>query len=190
MKDEKISLRDEPEPAPQFIALTTEQLQALIANAGGRQQDEEFLKLQAKLMAEANKEVMGPRENATAPDISVYNPTGAPKADLKCKMLWCGIPLEKETLTPEEIAVLNRVDKSGRFQFRRTDGSYDEIEVRGERDLSGKLERLEFLFQHKGDKRNNLPSLVSMVQQVLGDVSELDLLRERIAELEAKALVG
>lgn len=151
-------------------------------------EDEETLKKRAQYEAEAHQRLQE-RENKVHPGISAFNPSGdqkAPKPDLKCRMFWVGYPLEKEGLTPAEVDLLNRVERTGTFSFQRTDGSRDTVTVMGEKDPMGAWSKLEFFFPCKGDHRANLPSMVSMLRDILGMESIEAELQKRVDALEAR----
>ena len=148
--------------------------------------DDESLKKRAEYEAEAHKR-LNKRENEQHPGLSVYsNPKGDvldPKPDLKCKMFWVGYDLRTDTLTPEEVRLLN-LAKPGMFQFKKTDGAVETITITGKQTADGSLERLEFHFPCRGDNRHNLPSMVSLLREISQEPSEADHLRQQLAALE------
>ena len=149
--------------------------------------DDDTLKKRAEYEAEAHRRLTK-RENEFSPGVSVFNPKGErdhPKPELRCKMFWLGYPLQKDQLTPEEVDLLNRVNETGKFPFTRSDGSQDACTITGETDTSGKWTKLEFSFRCKGDYKNNLPPMTSMLREILGLGTVEEELRKRIAELEA-----
>lgn len=179
-KDEMYEVLEDS-PANVSLADLVRALQALKGS------DDETLKKRAQYEAEAHVRLTK-RENETHPGISVFNPQGErdhPKPELKCRMFWVGFPLEKDALTPTEIALLNQVEEVGKFSFTRTDGSPDTMVIEGERDANGDWAKLEFIFPARGDKKNNLPSMVSMLREVLGLGTVEAALLKRVAELEA-----
>lgn len=150
--------------------------------------DDDSLKKRAEYEAEAHKRI-NKRENEQHPGISVYSyPEGDiahPKPALKCKMYWVGYDLHTDTLTPEEVRLLN-LAKPGEFQFHKTDGSLSTLTVTSKALADGSLERLEFQFPCRGDNRHNLPSKVSMLTEVYdrGNDERARLLKE-VDELKA-----
>lgn len=178
----KVNHDDEPE------ALTIKDLiQALQALRGD---DDETLQKRAKYEAEAHARLQR-KENETHPGISVYNPQGErdhPHPDLKCKIFWCGYPEQKETLTGEEIALLNQLDEPGEFLFHKTDGSVEKAIVSGEKDARGQWVRLLINFPCQGDNRHNLPTKVALLREILKQTTPEDDLRAELARL--RALVG
>jgi hypothetical protein len=137
-------------------------------------------------------------ENKQAPGISVYSyPEGDlahPKPDLKCQILWIGYELNTDTLTPQEVDLLNRL-QPGDFRVTKMDGTqipfkveakygdkYDPITQRPE------VRQLAVWFPCKAvDQRQNHASMVQYLQQALGDKvpSNTELLAE-VAQLRAQ----
>ena len=129
-------------------------------------------------------------ENIDHPGIGVYSyPEGDlahPKEPLKCRMIWCGYDVRTETMTPGEIALLNRL-QPGEFRVTKADGTG--IPFRVSAKLSDKLdgqgrptyEELSVWFPCKGDARQNHMSMSSYLRQALGD--KLPTLDEAMAEL-------
>ena len=117
-------------------------------------------------------------ENVDSPAISVYSyPEGdaaRPKPALKCIMWWVGYKLTPETLRPEEIELLNRL-QPGEYAVTKADGQ--SIPFRVQAKLSDKLdahgrpqtEELTIGFPCKGDHRQNHMSMTSYLKQALGD---------------------
>ena len=157
--------------------------------------DDDSLQRRAKYEAEAHARLTR-RENERHPGISVYsNPKGDladPKPNLKCKMFWVGYPLEKDTLTPDEVTWLNHVEQAGteaaplEVPFTRTDGSTDTMCIWGEKDTHGQWQRLLFNFKCQGQHKHNLPSMVAMLREVLGQRDSLDDLRAELGRLRAQ----
>ena len=166
--------------------LSLEDLVLALKAASGN--DDDSLKKRAEYEAEAHKRV-NERENKQHPAISVYsNPLGDiadPKPPLKCKMFWVGYDLRTDTLTPEEVRLLN-LAKAGDFQFHKTDGSISTLKVTSGAMNDGSLERLEFHFPCRGDNRHNLPSMTAMLREVYaGEDDETVRLRQEIDALKA-----
>jgi hypothetical protein len=129
-------------------------------------------------------------ENVEHPGISVYShPEGDrfhPKDDLHCKMFWIGYELNTDTLRPDEIALLNRV-QPGEFRVTKADGTGIPFRVTAKQsdklgeDGRPQIEQLSMWFPCKGDQRDNHLSMTSYLQQVLGD--KLPTIQEALAEL-------
>jgi hypothetical protein len=129
-------------------------------------------------------------ENVEHPGISVYShPEGDrfhPKDDLRCKMFWIGYELKTDTLRPDEIALLNRV-QPGEFRVTKADGTGIPFRVTAKQsdklgeDGRPQIEQLSMWFPCKGDQRDNHLSMTSYLQQVLGD--KLPTIQEALAEL-------
>ena len=117
-------------------------------------------------------------ENIHHPGISAFSyPEGDqahPKPDLQCKIFWVGYDLRPETLTPQEIDLLNRLTP-GEYRVTKSDGTNIPFRVtaRHSDKLNAKgvpaLEALEVWFACKGEYKQNHMSMVSYLQQVLGD---------------------
>ena len=129
-------------------------------------------------------------ENIDHPGIGVYSyPDGDlahPKPELQCKMFWVGYELRTDTLTPQEVELLNRL-KPGEFRVTKADGVGIPFRVSAKHsdklDAQGRptLEELSVWFPCKGDARQNHLSMTSYLQQALGD--KLPTLEEAMAEL-------
>lgn len=117
-------------------------------------------------------------ENVDHPGISVYSyPEGDvahPKPPLKCKIFWVGYELQAETLRPDEVELLNRLTP-GEYRVTKADGIGIPFRVQAKAsdklDVNGKpaFEELSIWFPCKGDARQNHLSLVSYLQQALGE---------------------
>ena len=117
-------------------------------------------------------------ENVHHPGISAFSyPEGDqahPKPDLQCKIFWVGYELRTETLTPQEIDLLNRL-KPGEYRVTKSDMTSIPFRVTAKHsdkvDAQGKpaIETLEVWFSCKGENKQNHLSMVSYLQQVLGD---------------------
>ncbi len=150
--------------------------------------DDETLQKRAQYEAEAHARLTH-RENEHHPGKSVYSyPEGdvaRPKPALKCKMYQCGYDLSPDTITPEEIDLLNQLT-IGVFTFKRTDGTTEKLTVTGELDPQGQPARLLINYPCKGELRHNLPPLTDMLRHALGLQSvEQTALAALRAELEA-----
>ena len=136
-------------------------------------------------------------ENRQSPGISVFStPKGDlvdPKPELKCKMFWVGYPLITETLTPLEVDLLNRLEP-GEFRVTKSDGAQIPFRVAAKRNDRFALEELAITFPCKGEHKHNHGSMVSYMQQALGDYipSQAELMAElqRLKAELAAARVG
>jgi len=132
----------------------------------------ELVKVQADAHLAAMREIAerDQREDLNYPRISAYNPLGDkahPRDPFKCRMFWNGFDMDWDTTTAEEIRLLNLVEP-GQYRFRRIDGrTWEQMTVTGERNATGALSKLEFFFPTK-ENRDTLPSMVSMLRDILG----------------------
>lgn len=152
-----------------------------------RGDDEATMRKRAEIEAEAIARLQR-RENPDPPDRSDFNPEGerdSPRPELKCKMFWLGFPLDLKSLTKREISLLNRVEQTGEFIFKRTDMSPEKMTISGEKDPNGRWEKIEFQFKARGEARNNLPPMAAILSQVLGEEDELSALRKEVETLRA-----
>ncbi len=110
-------------------------------------------------------------ENKQSPGISSYSyPEGDlkhPRAPLKCEMFWVGYPLDLDTLKPDEIDVLNKLEP-GNFTVRKANGNLIPFTVEAKRTLGGQIQQLWINFPCKGDQSTDHGSMVSYCQQALG----------------------
>jgi hypothetical protein len=133
-------------------------------------------------------------ENKQAPGISVYSyPEGElahPKPPLKCKMYWVGYPLTTDTLTPTEVDLLNRMTP-GEYKVTKTDGLQIPFRVAAKYNDRMELDELAFTFRCTGADKHNHGSLVSYLQQALGDriPSQAELMAE-LEQLKAELAVS
>jgi hypothetical protein len=185
---------DEPESDTQTmlaqLAALQQQVQAMQmaqAASGGMTpaQLEAILLRVAEATAAAQERAANP-SNKTHPAISAFSyPEGdvaRPKPPFKCEMFWVGFPLEIEMLTPEEVILFN-LAVPGEFQFARIGDQpgikSGKLTITGTTAADGKLARLEFIFPCRGDEKNLLPGMVSMLRDAVG-------LPTKAAELEAE----
>lgn len=185
-----IDTDDEPDDLRDQIAALQATVASLVhAKAGDAGLTEEKLEKMlgrvAQMSAEAAERAANP-SNKTHPAISVYSyPEGdrARARAMKCAMFWAGYDLQIDTTTAEEIELLNLAEP-GVYPFKRTDGSRDDLTVTGEKGPDGKYARLLFTFMAK-ERRESLPSMVSMLQQAFGVKTQEQLEIERLkSELE------
>lgn len=171
---------------PKSISLA-DLVAALKASSGN---DDESMRKRAQFEAEAY-ERLEEKENTKHPGISVFShPEGDvlhPKDKLKCKMQWVGEELWPETLTPQEIALLNS-SEPGIFTFHKTDGAIESVTIVAERGPAGNITALQFGFPCRGDNKHNHPGMVAMLREVQGMRSREDELLAEIAALRARRI--
>jgi hypothetical protein len=196
--DAPINRRDSDEPAvaqSDFLSAMKALIDSLkTANPA----DAERTALEAeRLMLERERITREMPENKQAPGVSVYSyPEGDlkhPKPDLKCAMFWAGYELTLETLKPTEVDLLNRLEP-GEYRVTKTDGTAIPFRVAAKRNDRLQLEELSITFPCKGDQKHNHGSMVSYLQQALGDYipsqSELMAELQRLKAELAAARVG
>lgn len=130
-------------------------------------------------------------ENAEHPGISVYSyPEGEkarPKADLKCKFIWCGQEESKEQLTPEEIDLRNQLEP-GEYKVTKANGNQITFRVTGKKTDAGKLEQLDVWYPCRNEHKTDHMSNVAYLRQVLGaHIPSLEDLLAENARLRAAA---
>lgn len=177
--------------ATQVAALQATVEALLTQKAGGLGDDklEAILMRVAQMSAEAQERAANP-SNKTHPGMSVYSyPEGdraRPRPPLKCPMFWNGYDLTPDTITAEEIELLNLAEP-GDYTFVRTDKSTDRFAVNGERSPGGQLARLLFTFSTR-ENRDTLPSMADMLRAGFQIKSpeqlELEALRRQVAALQ------
>lgn len=135
------------------------------------------------------------RDDVNYPRVSVYSyPEGdraRPRPPFKCKMFWVGFDQDWDTTTAQEIELLNQMEP-GEYTFRRIGGAPEKLHVHGERNASGALTKLDFMFASK-EQRDTLPPMAWMLRDALGvktaEQAEIDRLRAEIETLRlAKAV--
>ncbi len=146
--------------APAMVALTMEQLQALIAAARPDMEAQAALiKLQAEENAKANQKLLRP-ENPNLP------PDPRPEFVAK-KVTWAGAPVYRELCSPVEIGLLNKL-VPGEYQCSKADGTKFKVTVAQQKhDVTGAIESLSVDFVTKGDAKNGLMSMVAMCRELL-----------------------
>ncbi len=144
--------------------------------------------LDAMLALIKEREDARPHENLfNPPMMSDYNPQGDrdnPKPDLKCKMYWLGYKMTKETMTPEEVSLMNRLEP-GNYRVVKSDGRSIPFTVQTKLDEAGKLEKLNVTFPCKNteDRMNHL-SMSAYLRSVLGEKTDVELLYAKIDDLK------
>jgi hypothetical protein len=179
------------------IALLAEQVQAMqraqtsgqsqggISTAQFKDMMLELVRVQADAQKEALREIAerDKRDDINYPRISVFSyPEGdkaRPRPLLKCKMRWAGAELDWDVTTAFEIECLNAIEP-GEYTFYRLSGAPETLMVTGERNPTGKLTSLNFMFPAK-EQRDTLPPMAKMLSDALGlktpEQREIDTLR-------------
>lgn len=147
---------------PAANGLTAEQLQTILASN-----------------ASAVQKAMKP-ENATAPNVSAFNPTGAEKVGLKRKTYFVGAKMTDDMLTPLEIELFNRFDTSRSARNGKWTARVSQ---------NGDTQELHINAPHKEiDDRMNLPALTLILRELLDGSAAADpeSLYARLEAAEAK----
>lgn len=137
-----------------------------------------------------HQEKARPHENLFNPPlVSSLNPLGErdhPRPELKCKMIWVGYKMAKDTLTRQEIELLNRL-QPGDYRVTKADGRTIPFKVTPKYTDNGNLEHLNIHFPCKlAEDRQNHLSMVSYLSEALGEVANTDTLKAQIASLKAQ----
>ncbi len=122
----------------------------------------------AERQAKATRKAMRP-ENEHHPGVSVYSRPGGeqvnPKGDLVCKTFWAGTTLSPDTLTADELDLVNSVPE-GKYLCTRSDSSKVKVTVFVTTGEQGQPEKKDIFFPTRGGLRHNLPSMVSMLREM------------------------
>ena len=167
------------------------ELLAEIRTSPAAPSDKERLALEAeRLLLEQERVKREMPENKQAPGISVYSyPEGDlkhPKPALKCKMFWVGYELNTDTLKPVEIDLLNKLS-AGEFRVMKSDSTVIPFRVSAKHNDRFQLEELSVWFPCKGDHRHNHGSMISYLQQALGEhIPTADELLKEVTRLRAE----
>jgi hypothetical protein len=169
--------------------ITAEQLEAVMTR---------LVTVQSDAHAAAMKEIAerDHRDDVNYPRVSVYSyPEGdrkKPRPLFKCRMLWLGYELDWDTTTAAELEMLNAIEP-GEYTFRRIGGAPEKLTVEGERNGSGVLSKLSFLFPTK-EHRDTLPSMAWMLRDALGvktsEQLEIDRLTAEVLKLRTAQAVA
>lgn len=129
-------------------------------------------------------------ENPEPNGISAFsNPKGdyvEPKPPLKCPMTWVGYPLETESLTPAEVAAVNKLEP-GEYFVTKGNGNQIPFRVEAKRNLTGGIEKLEITFPCKGEQSADHRSMLAYCREAVGEkMPTADDLMAQITELRAK----
>lgn len=129
-------------------------------------------------------------ENPETAAISAYSyPEGDkahPKAPLKCDMYWVGYPMTIETLRPDEVDALNRLEP-GDYFVTKGNGIRIPFTVAGKRKQNGDLSELWISFPCKDDQKTDHRTLVEYCREAMGEkIPTLLELETELAVLRAK----
>lgn len=172
--------KNEQEPTAPLVAMTQEQLAALIANLQPQPQAGPMggdAKAFAEALAEAieDREMKWrPHELKRSPQVSVYSyPEGElarPKPKLKFHVYLGSYPLgdpgDNRTLTPAEVEALNTLTP-GFYRIRKMDRSEHVIEIRGQVNAKQELERVWILLPDGDAQKNTYPPLDELPKQCI-----------------------
>jgi hypothetical protein len=160
----------------QLITLTEDQFSAILSKLGGPNAEEQksLILLQAEENAKAQKKALRP-ENERHPGHSVYaykeGDLARPRPSMTCPTFWVGQPVEGDVDTAEEMELLNQLPL-GNYTCSKSDGSQFRVTVEGDRDpVTGKLSQKAVWFPTRGEHKNNLNSRVTMLREMLSQVS-------------------
>lgn len=165
-KEREVPLDAEPSP-DKPVAFTGEQFDRLVDAIRGNQTDR--VAAEAEIHALAMRKQLHP-SNETTPAVSIFNPLGErdhPRPDLVCEMFIGPYPLEKQTLLAREIELLNKL-QPGTYDVTKSDGTQIAFHVLPKYRIDGKsVERLTLMFPCGDDQKQNFPSLVAMLSEVI-----------------------
>lgn len=195
--DPKTRVKDDAPSMASVLSKMVELLAEVKASSASPEAKERLLLEGERLMLEQERLKREMPENKQAPGVSVYsNPGGDrddPKPELQCKTYWVGYEIKTDTITPYELELLNRL-QPGTFRVTKSDGTVIPFEVKAKHNDRFQLEELSVWFPCKGDHRQNHGSMVSYLQQALGDhiptVEELLKELTRLKQEMADAAVG
>ena len=176
-------------PASDQNALIADRLTAMLEAQQSRQVQDSMDTAEAR---KSGRHVgpTGVLENEFPPAISFLNPLGErdhPRPELKCRIVWAGYEESKESLTREEIELLNQV-QPGDYRVTKADGVSIPFTVKGKTGNNGRLEMLRFSFPCKNvEDRMGIRSKVDWLKEVLGEkVPSSAALLDEIAKLRAQ----
>jgi hypothetical protein len=169
--------------------ITADQLEAVMSKLIAVQADAQNAALRE--IAERDQ-----RDDVNYPRVSVYSyPEGdraRPRPQFKCRMFWVGFDMDWDTTTAEEIELLNLCEP-GEYTFRRIGGGLEKLHVTGERNPSGKLTKLDFMFASK-EQRDTLPPMAWMLRDALGvktaEQAEIERLKAEVNKLRTAQAVA
>jgi len=169
--------------------ITADQLEAVMSKLITVQADAQLAALRE--IAERDQ-----RDDINYPRKSVYSyPEGdraRPRPQFKCRMFWVGFDMDWDTTTAEEIELLNQFEP-GEYTFRRIGGALENLHVTGEKNASGALTKLDFMFASK-EQRDTLPPMAWMLRDALGvktaEQVEIERLKAEIAKLRPAQAVA
>jgi hypothetical protein len=160
---------DAPAPPPRSgVAFSNDQFDRLVEAIRGGQTDR--VAAEAEIHALAMRKQLRP-ENDTHPDQSVFNPRGErdhPRPLLVCEMFLGPYPLERQTLTRQEIELLNQL-QPGSYEITKADGLVIPFHVIPRMRVDGKtVERITIAFPcADDDQKQNFPSFATMLREVV-----------------------
>src|SRR3990167_2817922 len=181
-----------------LLAKMVELLSEIRTNPSTSLESKERVALEAeRLLLEQERLKREMPENKQAPGISVFSyPEGElahPKEPLKCKMFWVGYELTTDTLTPTEVQLLNKL-QPGEFKVTKSDGTLIPFKVTATHNDRFQLDTLATWFPCRNEQRHNHGSMVSYLQQALGEhiptAAELLVELERLKKELASARTG
>lgn len=128
-------------------------------------------------------------ENKFPPLISVFNPLGErdhPRPQLACEMWQNGYKLDRDTLTLEEITLLNTL-QPGDYRVTKANGEVIPFGVSAERNNAGTIQTLRITFPSKGEDRHDHASLANYLREAQGaTVPTVRQLEDQLAALKAE----
>jgi hypothetical protein len=146
--------------APAMVALTMDQLTALIAAARPDMEAQAALiKLQAEENAKAHQKLTRPENPNLPPD---------PRPEfIAHKVRWAGTHVTREVCTAVEISLLNKLEP-GAYMCSKADGTKFPVTVEiTKNNATGAVEDLSVAFVTKGDAKNGLMPLATMCRELL-----------------------
>jgi hypothetical protein len=165
------------EEIPTVVGMPSELVALLLEKLGqpqlGADQLAEILKQTGLTTASAMQKALKP-ENQFHPGVSCYSyPEGdrdKPRPTLKCEMSWVGCSIQSGNdgnMHWFELELLNQIDP-GVYEVTKTDNSTTQLTARGSRDVTGKLDRLDFTFPVRDGERHNAAPMAVWLLEVLG----------------------
>ena len=173
----------------ELLAKMVDLLSEIRSSAAPPEQKERLALEAERLLLERERITREMPENKQSPGISVYSrPAGElvdPKPDLKCRIYWIGYEMKTATLTPQEVDLLNKLEP-GLFKVTKADGTQIPFKVTVKHDDRFRVEELAVWFPSKDEHRQNHGSMVSYLQQALGELGPLRQAYAQLQEAHAK----
>jgi hypothetical protein len=169
--------KDDTQPEMQMdqeVTLSLKDLATLVAsmNQQGTLDAEAIAAIAAKATAAATATFHNLDDHKQHPGISPFNPLGErdhPRPELLGDIYWAGYLLRGDELTREEIELVNQL-KPGDWEIRSRGGSTLPFKVRDLDPGSRNSRRLLILFPcATADQRHDVPTMVDMLRQVVGE---------------------